>query len=454
MYAYVQQPAKIATVARAAFSLFTTGPDGMTGNDDLGTMSAWYVFSSWGMYPTMSGGNFFVLSSPQFDKVSVQVGAATNGTAVQGGALTITAPGVSDESRYVQSVKVNGHKSSASWIDWSAISSGGNLALKVGPQPSSWGTAKKDTPPSVDATAKNKITALSATVTPNPTVLPTTASATKLTVSMVGQAPGSLAVTVRAQAPAGWKVVPGTVGTVLSSNGIPASKDVRLALTVPSDVKPGSYLLTVTVKAAGVGTVTKRVTIEIKEPLDCAAGTDGSCSLDLSGEFTNDGTATVAAPNQGNFDLSGWAYDAALLPAAGPTSIDGVTFNLPDATGTAKNFVEAKGQALLLPSAKYTALHLLGAAHNGDISSKLAVTYSDGSVEQLPVTMTDWAAGSGHGGNTVAINMDHRIKNGSGVDGPPVQIFGATVPLDPAKVVVSVQLPNAPNMELYAITAG
>ncbi|WP_084614623.1 GH92 family glycosyl hydrolase [Nakamurella lactea] len=454
MYAYVQQPAKIATVARAAFGLFTTGPDGMTGNDDLGTMSAWYVFSSWGMYPTMSGGNFFVLSSPQFDKVSVQVGAAKNGAAVQGGTLTITAPEVSDQNRYVQSVKVNGHKSSATWIDWAAIARGGSLGYTVGDTPSAWGTAKKDSPPSIDATAKNSISALSATVTPNPVVLPTTARSTKLTVSMVGQAPGSLAVTVRAQAPAGWKVTPGTVGTVLSSKGIPASKDVRLALTLPTDVKPGSYLLTVTVKAAGVGTVTKRVTIQIKEPLACAAATDGTCGLDLSGEYTNDGTATVAAPSQGNFDLSGWAYDADLLPAAGAKSVDGVTYDLPDATGTAKNFVEAKGQSLLLPSSKYAALHLLGAAHNGDVSSALVVTYTDGTVDQLPVTMTDWAAGSGHGGNTVVFDMDHRIKNGSGVDGPPVQIFGATVPLDPSKAVVSVQLPNSPNMELYAITAG
>ena len=47
MYLWSGQPAKTATVARAAFTLFTDGADGMTGNDDLGTMSAWYVFSSW-----------------------------------------------------------------------------------------------------------------------------------------------------------------------------------------------------------------------------------------------------------------------------------------------------------------------------------------------------------------------------------------------------------------------
>ena len=49
-------------------------PDGLAGNDDLGQMSAWYVFSSWGIYPTMSGANFFVLSSPQFPRTEITIG--------------------------------------------------------------------------------------------------------------------------------------------------------------------------------------------------------------------------------------------------------------------------------------------------------------------------------------------------------------------------------------------
>ena len=66
LYAWTGQPWKTATVVRAAQTLFTNGPEGLTGNDDLGTMSAWYVLSSLGLYPTMSGAGFFVLSTPQF----------------------------------------------------------------------------------------------------------------------------------------------------------------------------------------------------------------------------------------------------------------------------------------------------------------------------------------------------------------------------------------------------
>ncbi|MEK8169192.1 glycoside hydrolase domain-containing protein [Streptomyces sp. M19] len=105
MYLWAGAPAKAATVTRAAMTLFTTGPDGMTGNDDLGTMSAWYVFSSLGLYPTMSGGNFLALSSPQFDSAVVRVG---HFGARQGGTLTVRAPGASDTKRYVGGCRSTG----------------------------------------------------------------------------------------------------------------------------------------------------------------------------------------------------------------------------------------------------------------------------------------------------------------------------------------------------------
>ena len=62
----------------------------MTGNDDLGTVSAWYVLSSLGLYPTMSGAGFFVLSTPQFPHAELKLGAIGSR---QGGTLTIDAPG-------------------------------------------------------------------------------------------------------------------------------------------------------------------------------------------------------------------------------------------------------------------------------------------------------------------------------------------------------------------------
>jgi predicted alpha-1,2-mannosidase len=147
MYLWAGTPAKTATVVRAAMTLFTTGPDGMTGNDDLGTMSAWYVFSSLGLYPTMSGGNFLALSSPQFESATVHIGQYGER---QGGILTITAPGVGDANRYVRSVSLGGHDVQRSWLTWDSIAHGGDLAQTVDATPSNWATGKEAEPPSVN----------------------------------------------------------------------------------------------------------------------------------------------------------------------------------------------------------------------------------------------------------------------------------------------------------------
>jgi putative alpha-1,2-mannosidase len=66
MYAWTGRPDKTATVVRAAETLYTTAPGGMTGNDDMGETWAWYVMSAIGLYPTMSGSNFYVVTTPLF----------------------------------------------------------------------------------------------------------------------------------------------------------------------------------------------------------------------------------------------------------------------------------------------------------------------------------------------------------------------------------------------------
>jgi predicted alpha-1,2-mannosidase len=148
MYLWAGAPAKTATVVRASMTLFTTGPDGMTGNDDLGTMSAWYVLSSLGLYPGMSGSNVMTLSSPQFS-ATVKIGAYAGR---QGGTLTINAPGTSDTNRYVQRVQLAGADVNRTWLPWTSLAAGGTLTFTLGSSPSSWGTGADAAPPSGGAT--------------------------------------------------------------------------------------------------------------------------------------------------------------------------------------------------------------------------------------------------------------------------------------------------------------
>jgi predicted alpha-1,2-mannosidase len=73
MYALIGKPEKTSVVVRAAQTLFVNGPAGVTGNDDLGTMSAWYVFSALGMYPAVPGTGEFVPHAPRFTRAVVHL---------------------------------------------------------------------------------------------------------------------------------------------------------------------------------------------------------------------------------------------------------------------------------------------------------------------------------------------------------------------------------------------
>ncbi|EOD68069.1 GH92 family glycosyl hydrolase [Amycolatopsis vancoresmycina] len=440
MYNWVGAPAKTATVVRAAMTLFTTGPDGMTGNDDLGTMSAWYVFSSLGLYPTMSGANFLAVSSPQFESATVRIGQYGRS---QGGTLTVSAPGASDANRYIQSVALNGRDVRQTSLDWSSLAHGGTLSHKLGSKPSAWGTSAAAAPPSVNNAPGDQRRHVDASLRQASVVIPAgTAQQVHLDLDVVAQNPGLQPVTVSVTSP--WKTRVQPVLLVWSGR-LPVQQSVPITVNVPANAALGTY--PVQVQVSGPNTVTRSATIEVRTPSACV--TSGpQCAVDLARDRNHDGTATVAASDQGNFDGGGWSYDADLLPPAGPVTWDGVTYAAPDASGTAPNFVEARGQSLLLPAGQHTALRVVGASHNGPVSTTVTAHYTDGTSADLALTFGDWAGS----GSPVLLEMPHRIKAGSGIDGPPVRLFGISAQLDGGKTVQSVSLPNDPRVEVYALT--
>ncbi len=436
MYLWTGTPSKAATVVRAAMTLFTTGPDGMTGNDDLGTMSAWYVFSSLGLYPTFNGSGFLALSSPQFPSATVRIGQ--HGT--QGGTLTVTAPNVSDSVRYVKSASLNGRDVRKTWLDWSAVERGGKLSYEVSAKPSSWGTGRGDEPPSLNDGKADSRRSLNASLRDTEIVMPASESAQSVTLQLdvLAQTPSATSVRPEVTAPAGWQVSGARPFTIVS-RGLPTQKTVPLTVSVPAGTAVGSYEVGVK-----VGSVQLKAVIEVKQAALCAFS---SCSVDIAPERNHDGTASVAASSSGNFDGGGWSYDEALLPPAGPVTWGGITYQAPDPTGTAPNFVEARGQGLLLPGGQFSWLHVVGSSHNGPVSTSFTVWYTDGTSAEVAATVPDWA-----GGGLAVLEMPHRIKAGQGVDGPPVRLFGQSLRLDPAKTVRSVTLPDDPRVELYALT--
>ncbi|BFO18008.1 hypothetical protein SHKM778_43960 [Streptomyces sp. KM77-8] len=249
MYLWAGAPAKTATVVRAAMTLFTDGPDGMTGNDDLGTMSAWYVFSSLGLYPTTNGGDFLAVSSPQFPSAVIRVGDYGKR---QGGTLTVRAPGASDTERYVKRAEFDGKNLRDTWLDWDAVAKGGTLDFEMSGKPSAWGTGRAAEPPSVNRATADSRQHLDASLRTASDVLPTADSAqsVRLKLDVLGQSPGTLRVGVDAKVPGGWKVKASKPFS-LASHRLPVQRTATVDVTVPAGTAPGSYTVRITANAKG-----------------------------------------------------------------------------------------------------------------------------------------------------------------------------------------------------------
>ncbi|WP_046727900.1 GH92 family glycosyl hydrolase [Streptomyces humi] len=146
-YAYLStgRPWKTTDVVHAALTLFTDGPTGMTGNDDLGTMSAWSVLSSIGLFPVQPGYGTWGLSTPVFDRVDVHLDRRW----WPSGGFTVTAPGTSAADRYVQTARLDGSEYGRTYLTNGSLRSLRSLAFTVGPRPSEWGTSPEAAPPAL-----------------------------------------------------------------------------------------------------------------------------------------------------------------------------------------------------------------------------------------------------------------------------------------------------------------
>ncbi len=144
LYSYAGQQWKTAEKARYIMkNLYGTHPDdGISGNDDCGQMSAWYVLSSMGLYSPFPANGAFVFGSPLFNKVSIALPG--NKTFV------VEAMNNSAENIYIQKAEWNGKPYSKTYISYNDIMKGGTLKFTMGNQPNkSYGAAMNDRPMSV-----------------------------------------------------------------------------------------------------------------------------------------------------------------------------------------------------------------------------------------------------------------------------------------------------------------
>jgi putative alpha-1,2-mannosidase len=151
LYDYAGAPARTQQVVHQLLtSVYSDSPGGEPGNDDLGSMSSWYVWASLGLYPETPGTTVLALDAPIFSRAEFDVPGRPR--------VTISAPGASTSS-YIQGVTVNGRPSPDAWLNGTIFGSAGasaagatDLAFSLsGTANTSWGTAPADAPPSYPA---------------------------------------------------------------------------------------------------------------------------------------------------------------------------------------------------------------------------------------------------------------------------------------------------------------
>jgi putative alpha-1,2-mannosidase len=129
MYGFVGRHDRIADVVRTAMTYsFGQGTGGLSGNDDSGALSAWFVWNAIGIFPIV-GQDIYFIGSPLFAETTITIGSKP---------FRISAPETSDANRYVIGAKLNGKPLQRGFLRYAEIAQGGELELTMAATPGTW----------------------------------------------------------------------------------------------------------------------------------------------------------------------------------------------------------------------------------------------------------------------------------------------------------------------------
>jgi len=145
LYDYVGQPWRTQERLKQIMdSQYAPKPDGLSGNDDLGQMSAWYVFTALGFYPVAPGSAQYVIGRPFLDKAVLHL--------PNGKHFTVAAEGLSETNRYIGSVSLNGKPLTRAYLTHAEIMAGGRLEFRMQAEPNkTWAVEPASRPYSLEA---------------------------------------------------------------------------------------------------------------------------------------------------------------------------------------------------------------------------------------------------------------------------------------------------------------
>ncbi|MEU3839664.1 GH92 family glycosyl hydrolase [Streptomyces sp. NPDC028635] len=433
LYAYAGAPHKTQQTVRAAMrQLWSTEPGGIPGNDDLGAMSSWYVFSALGMYPQVPSRAELVLNSPLFERIEIH--------RPYGNDISVRARGAAADAPYVHSLRVDGRTTERPWLPASFVQRGGHLdyTLSTTPDPA-WGSDPADAPPSFRAGEQP----YQIGVGPTTATIPPGGSTTTTVRAVALNGGAGPDVRFRVETPAGVTATP--------AEGTVASEAREITLTAGPDTPQGFYDAQITVTSDGTA-YRQPVTLTVAAPGSLLAAYDTTGISDDTGDHA-----------EADYDGGGWSYSRQALAAAGLApgadgTVAGLSFTWPGSPDGRPDNASGAGQTLRLtsPAAR---LSFVGSAVNGNQRATAAVTYTDGTTGTLELAFTDWTVGGGGGtvqyGNEVVARTAYR--NVAGADRDPVATYVfATKPFTApdGKRIASVTLPKNADLHVFTLAVG
>ncbi|WP_251151760.1 GH92 family glycosyl hydrolase [Cellulosimicrobium sp. Marseille-Q4280] len=441
VYLWTGQPWKTTDVVRAAATLFTDGPDGVTGNDDLGTMSAWHVLSSIGVYPIVPGTDLWGLTTPLFDDVTITLDPDVFGR----DALHLTADGVAPDAHYTQSVSLGGEALDRAWVTGDELTSAGTLDVTVGSEPSAWATAPEVSPGAV-VPADGTVERLFVGATPRQPVL-APGGQTEVAVQVVAQGEGTSSGTLEVTSDGAVTATTDLAEWSAMSDGLPATVEGTVTLSAPADAEPGSHVVRLVVRDAAGTEAVREIQVVV------------SGESWIAGAFDNVGIGDAGAANA-DLDGTGAYLLRDLLADLGV--VQGLDLTVPgtDLTyllgappaGEPDN-VAANGQVLEVPEAQRgtSTLSLVGTATHGTQRGDLVLGFADGTSETVQVALSDWCTGSPEPDNILVAKPGAR-GNGTGTDRFGCGLYAtAPVSVPDGKVLTSLTLPVNTRLHVFAV---
>lgn len=253
VYLYTGAPWRAQAIVRTSLTtMFADTPQGLPGNDDLGTMSAWWMWCAMGLYPQNPSVRVLDVGSPLFRQVTID--------APGGPTIRINAPAAADAAPYVQALRVDGRASQRTWL---ALPTRGTVTLDfdLSTLPDRrWGAAAGDAPPSfAPASVSFPVTTTANLSDASPQVIVAPGSSASYGFEIRNTGAAEQSVQWQAHLPAGVRAVPAQGALTVAPGG---TAIVRVHLSVGSDMRAGLY--DVPISATGNGAPIAQLTAMVR----------------------------------------------------------------------------------------------------------------------------------------------------------------------------------------------